>query len=176
MKKTATKSAVGPSWDSAENEAKNNFVGFNEIGDFVYGALLSRKQVPSTLPDKKGELQWIYEVKVHTPKGAEAGCIYHVLDEKKRVIDEPVTVDDGEIISVGGRKMIDSRMARITIGQIFGLKFTEELEAKTRGYNPTKLIKVFTPKDSNGEFLTDEDVVAAQAGNDDGWNDTEKDA
>jgi hypothetical protein len=50
-------------------------------------------------------------------------------------------------------------MARIKIGQVVGLKFVEELEAKTRGYNPTKLIKVFTPKDASGEFEMDEEIV-----------------
>ena len=145
------------SWDSPENEAKNNFVGFNEIGDYILGALVSAKQVPSTLPDKKGELQWIYEMKVRD-------CSYHLLDEKKRVIDEAIVPQVGDIVSVGGRKMIDSRMARIKVGQVVGLKFVEELEAKTRGYNPTKLIKVFTPKGRDGEFEMDEEVVAAAGG------------
>lgn len=150
-------SSKAPAWDDESNEAKNNFVGFNEIGDFILGALLSAKQVPSTLPDKKGELQWIYEFKVR-----EAS--YHLLDEKKRVIDEAIEPEADEIVSVGGRKMIDSRMARIKIGQIVGLKFVEELEAKTRGYNPTKLIKVFTPKGRDGEFEFDEDVVKEHEG------------
>ncbi len=153
MKTTSKKAAGATDWDSEENEAKNNFVGFNEIGDYILGALISAKQVPSTLPDKQGQMQWIYEVKVRDSK-------YHVLDEKKRVGDlvEPV---EGDIVSVGGRKMIDSRMARVKIGQIFGLKFVEELPAKTRGYNPTKLIKVFTPKGRDGEFEFDEEVVQA---------------
>ncbi len=163
MAKPASKpSPRGSTWDSEENEAKNNFVGFNSIGDFVYGALLSAKQVPSTLPDKKGELQWIYTVKVYE-------CEYHVLDAKKRVVDESIVVEAGEIISVvrepvGGRSMIDSRMERVKVGQVFGLKFTEELEPKTRGYNPTKVIKVFTPKDRAGGFEMDAEVEAAHAG------------
>lgn len=140
------------SWDAPENEATNNFVSWGQEGDFVLGALLSRKQVQSTLPDKKGEMQWVYEIKVRE-------AMYHILDEKKRVVDEPVTLKEGDIVSVGGRKTIDSRMARIKIGQVVGLKFVEELEAKTRGYNPTKLIKVFTPKDASGEFEMDEEIV-----------------
>lgn len=154
---TKTSASAKKSWDSDENEAKNNFVGFNEIGDYVFGALLNAKQVPSTLPDKKGELQWIYEVKVRE-------CQYHVLDDKKKIIDEAVTPNEGDIVSVGGRKMIDSRMARIRVGQVFGLKFVEELEAKTRGYNPTKLIKVYTPKGRDGEFEFDEEVLTNAKG------------
>lgn len=154
--KTAKK--VGETaWDDESNEAKNNFVSWSEIGDYILGALVSAKQVPSTLPDKQGEMQWVYEMKVR-----EAS--YHALDDKKRVIDEAIVPDEGEIVSVGGRKTIDSRMARIKIGQIVGLKFVEELPAKTRGYNPTKLIKVFTPKGRDGEFEFDEDVRAAANG------------
>ncbi len=146
------KNTKASSWDSDENEAKNNFVKWSEIGDFVLGTLVSSKEVPSTLPDKKGEMQKIYEVKVREGQ-------YHELDEKKRVIDEPVVLNEGDIISVGGRPTIDSRMARIKIGQVFGLKFTEELEAKTKGYNPTKLIKVYTPRDTSGEFEMDQDYL-----------------
>lgn len=138
-------------WDDASNEAVNAFVGFNEVGDYVLGTLIGRKQVASTLPDRQGEMQNVYEFKVRDAS-------YHLLDEKKKVIDEAVIPEEGSIVSVGGRKVIDSRMARIKLGQIVGLKFVEELPAKTKGYNPTKLIKVFTPKDEKtGEFEMDED-------------------
>lgn len=142
-------------WDAPENEAENNFITWGEAGDFIYGTLIGVKETPSTLPDRMGEMQKIYDVKVKE-------CSYHILDEKKRVVDDPVTPAEGDIVSVGGRKMIDSRMARIKVGQVFGLKFVEELPAKTKGYNPTKLIKVFTPKDTSGEYLMDEEIVAQQ--------------
>lgn len=146
--------ARAAAWDDPENEAQNNFVGFNEIGDFILGALLSAKQVPSTLPDRQGEMQWVYEFKVRE-------ALYHLLDDRKNVIDEAVEPAEGDIVSVGGRKVIDSRMARVKVGQVVGLKFVEELPAKTKGYNPTKLIKVFTPKLPNGDFEFDEEVLAA---------------
>ena len=142
-------------WDAPENEAQNNFVSWGQIGDFILGTLVGVKEVKSTLPDKEGELQKVYEVKVKE-------CSYHVLDDKKRVIEEPVVPSEGDLVSVGGRKSIDSRLARVKLGQIFGLKFTEELPAKTKGYNPTKVIKVFTPKGSNGEFLVDQEWLDSQ--------------
>lgn len=155
--KSKGRSSAKAAWDAPENEAQNNFVSWGEVGDFVLGALVSRKQVPSTLPDKQGEMQWVYELKVREAE-------YHTLDEKKRVNEEATVLAEGDIVSVGGRKTIDSRMARIAIGQVVGLKFVEELEAKTRGYNATKLIKVFTPKADNGEFEMDDEVVAAHNG------------
>lgn len=143
------------SWDDAENEAKNNFVGWGKIGDYILGTLLSKKQVVSTLPGKEGEMQWIYEVKVKE-------AAYHILDENKKVVDEVVEPEAGEVVSVGGRKSTDSRMARIKIGQVFGLKFVDELKAKTKGFNPTKVIKVFTPKGDDGEFEMDQEFLAEQ--------------
>ena len=110
-----SKKGKSSAWDDDSNEAKNNFVGFNEIGDFILGALLSKKQVESTLPDRKGEMQWVYEFKVRE-------ALYHLLDDKKKVIEEAVEPEADEIVSVGGRKMIDSRMVRIKIGQVVGLK------------------------------------------------------
>lgn len=152
---STTKTKGVDSWDSPENEAQNNFVAWGQEGDYVLGTLIGVREVKSTLPDKAGEMQKIYDVKVKE-------CMYHVLDEKKRVVEEPITPGEGEIVSVGGRKTIDSRMARVKVGQIFGLKFTEELPAKTKGYNPTKLIKVFTPKNAKGEFLMDDEWIASQ--------------
>lgn len=142
-------------WDAPENEAQNNFVSWGQIGDFILGTLIGVKEVKSTLPDKEGELQKVYEVKVKE-------CSYHVLDDKKRVIEEPVVPSEGDLVSVGGRKSIDSRLARVKLGQVFGLKFTEELPAKTKGYNPTKVIKVFTPRGANGEFLMDQEWLDSQ--------------
>ncbi len=152
----ATNKKAAASWDAPENEAQNNFVSWGEVGDFLYGTLIGIREVKSTLPDRAGELQKIYDVKVKE-------CQYHVLDDKKRVVEEPVTPSEGDIVSVGGRSTIDSRMARIKVGQIFGLKFVEEVASKTKGYNPTKVIRVYAPKSPNGEYEMDEEFVASQA-------------
>ena len=144
------------SWDDASNEAKNSFVSWGKIGDFVYGTLVGVKQVKSTLPGKEGQLQNVYEVKVKQSS-------YHNLDEDKRPMEKPETPEEGEIVSVGGRAGTDSRMARVKIGQMFGQKFVEELPAQTKGFNKTKIIKVFTPKDiTTGEYLMDEEFLAEQ--------------
>lgn len=155
-KTTPTKpKGASKAWDDETNEATNNFLSWGQIGDYILGALISVKQVKSTLPDKEGEIQNVYEIKVR-----EAS--YHLLDEKKNVIEEAVVPEEGDIVSVGGRKGIDSRLARVKIGQIVGLKFVSELPAKQKGYNPTKQIKVFTPKGRDGDFEFDEEVRLAQ--------------
>lgn len=151
MAKTST--TKKEAWDSPENEAQNSFVGWGQVGDYVFGTLIGTKKVKSTLPGKEGEMQNVYEVKVKE-------CSYHVLDDKKRVVEEAVEPEEGSIVSVGGRAFIDSRMAHVKIGQVFGLKFEEELAAKTKGFNPTKVIKVFTPRDKDtGGFQMDEQFL-----------------
>lgn len=143
-------------WDSSENEAANNFVSWGEVGDFVYGTLIGIREVKSTLPDRAGELQKIYDFKVKE-------CSYHVLDDKKRVVAEAVVPSEGDIVSVGGRSSIDSRMARAKAGQIVGLKFVEEIPSKTKGYNATKAIRVYFPKNADGTLETDEAWIAENA-------------
>jgi len=150
----AVKQAVA-SWDDASNEAQNSFVSWGQVGDFVLGTLIGVKEVKSTLPDRAGQLQKVYAVKVKE-------CSYHVLDDKKQVVPEAVTPDEGSAVSVGGRSTIDSRMAQVKVGQVFGLKFVEEQASKTKGYNPTKVIKVFTPKDAQGAFEMDTEFLAEQ--------------
>ena len=142
-------------WDDETNEASNSFVSWGEVGDFILGTLTAVREVASTLPDRAGEMQKIYEFKV-------AECRYHLLNEKKNPIEPPEEPSEGEIISVGGRKTIDSRMQRAKIGQVVGLKFVEELPAKTKGYNATKLIRVYFPKGVTGEIEMDEAWLAEQ--------------
>ena len=142
-------------WDDPENETKNSFVSWGAPGDYFLGVMLRKKQVKSALPDMKGEMQWVYEAKVRE-------CSYHVLDDSKQVVPTALTPDEGDIVSIGGRASIDSRMANIKVGQVFGLKFIETRPAKTKGFNPVKVIKVFTPKMADGEFEMDTEVVAGQ--------------
>ena len=155
-KHTASKKGSDKSWDDDENEAQNNFLKWGKPGDFIFGTLVSKSQKPSTLPDKKGELQWIYEIKVVEGE-------YHNIDKKKNPIEPAIVLEAGEIISVGGRSMYDSRLARAKRGQRIGLKFTEEIEAKTAGYNDTKIIKTYLPKGDDGEYEMDEEFLAEDA-------------
>jgi hypothetical protein len=153
-------------WDDEENEVESNFISFGQEGDYIYGALLApRREVPNKLSDK-GATQFLYEVKVHD-------CEYHKLDKKKKVIDEPVEPEEGETIIIGGKAGFDHKLARLKVGQLFGIKFVEELEPKISGHNPTKVFKVFLPKDNDGEFMMDDEVLegakADKKGND--WDD-----
>lgn len=140
-------------WDSEENEVSSNFISFGQEGDFIYGALLApRREVSNKLAEKAGTMQWLYEIKVHE-------CSYHKLDKKKKVIPEAIEPEAGETIVLGGKSGFDHKLAHVRPGQLFGVKFVEEQESKVAGRNPTKIFKVFLPKNAKGEFKFDESIV-----------------
>jgi len=131
------------------NEVPSNWVKFNIEGeDKIMGTLIAIREMKSTLPGKEGELVKIYEVK------ADYGS-FHELDEKKKVIDEPIVVEENSIWSIGGKPIIDRQMTNVRVGQKVGFKFTEEQPSKTKGFAPAKVIKVFTPKNDDGTAKMD---------------------
>lgn len=144
------------SWDSPENEVQSNWIKWNvPLEDKIIGTLISKRQIKSQMAGKEGELVWVYEVK------ADAGS-FHALDEKKKLIEEPIEINAGEVWSVGGKAGIDAQMRNVKVGQKVGFKFIDEQPAKTKGYNPSKNIKVYTPKNDDGSFQMDEEVLEAQ--------------
>ena len=142
-------------WDDESNLAQNNFVSWGAPGDFVLGTLIGVRDVKSTLPGKEGQNQKIYDVLVKE-------CKFHKLDEKKRVSDDLTVIDEGEVVSLGGRQSIDSRMRQVKLGQVFGAKFIEEIAAKTKGFNPTKVIKIFVPKNEKGDYEMNNEWLESQ--------------
>jgi len=127
---------------SEENEVQSNWVKFNVIGeDRVLGTLIRKTQVESAY--NPGEMIENYELK------ADYGS-FHALDDKKKVIETPIVVNEGEIWSVGGKASVAKQMANIKIGQKVGFKYVDEKASKTKGFAPAKLIKVFTPKNDDG--------------------------
>ena len=122
---------------SSENEVKSNWMKFTQIGDYILGTLVDVREMQSQLPGKEGEIVKVYEI-----KAAEGE--FHEIDDKKHIIEAPVTVVEGEFYNVGGKPKIDVQMRKVKLGQIVGLKMTDEKPSKTKGFNPTKIIKVFT--------------------------------
>ena len=128
------------------NKIKSSFVTWGQAGDFFVGALMSKREVDNNLPDKKGEKQIIYEFRAH--EGS-----FHRLDDKKQPIKDATTMNAGEVWSLGGKAGIDAQMRNVKIGQVCGMKFIEELPSKTKGFNPTKVIQVYTSGEMDSNFL-----------------------
>lgn len=154
----------------ASNEVPSNWVKFNiPLEDKVMGTLISIREVKNSMPGKEEEMVKIYEIK--TDYGS-----FHELDEKKKLIEAPVLVSAGEIWNIGGRAIIDKQMRNVKIGQKVGMKYIEEVAAQTKGYNPAKIIKVFTPhtKNADGSFAYTMDTewlnsIATPTVPDDDW-------
>jgi len=124
-----------------ENEVQSNWVKFSEVGDMVHGTLISVRSVKSNLPGKEGEMQTIYELK------ADGGS-FHAIDENKQIIKPPIEIQEEEYWNVGGNFALDQQLRNTKVGTKIGIKFTGEKPPKTKGFNPTKIKKVYIQKDT----------------------------
>ncbi len=144
------------SWEDDAIEVTSNWMKFNvPLEDKVKGTLIEKRTMKSTLPGAEGKLVNVYELKV------DEGT-FHVLDEKKKVVDEPVVLKEGDFVSIGGTAVIDRQMLNLVKGQKVALKFLEEKPSKTKGFAPAKIIKVFTFENSDGSVQMDEEFVQKQ--------------
>jgi hypothetical protein len=130
-----------------ENEIKSSFISWGKPGDYFVGTLMSKREVPNQLSDKN-EMQTIYEFKMK--EGS-----FHTLDDKKNPVEPAVLINAGEIWSLGGKKSIDAQMRNVKNTVIAGMKFIEETPPKTKGYNPTKVIKVYTQGEVDAEYVAE---------------------
>lgn len=143
-------------WDSEENEVASNWVKFNvPMEDKVFGTLIAKRQMKSSIPGKENETVNVYDLK--TDMGS-----FHEADDKKQVIEPAIVVNAGEVWSIGGKSGIDAQMRNIKIGQKIGFKFIDEKPSKTKGFAPAKQIRVYAPKNDDGTPQMDEEFLAQQ--------------
>lgn len=137
------------------SEVKNSFWKRNKIGDHIIGTLIGVREIQSQLPGKEKEMVKIYEVK------ADSGeC--HDIDDKKQVIEEPIVINEGEIWNIGGGSkespsIIDNQFRNIKLGQKVKVEFVDEKPPKKKGFNPMKVIKVFTNGKMDDAWLKEQE-------------------
>jgi len=112
----------------------------NKIGDHIIGTLIGVREVQSTLPDQKGAMVKVYEIKSDSGE-------FHDLDDSKKVIEEPVVIKADEVWNIsGGSKekpsMIDERFRNVKLGDKIKVVYTGDKPPKTKGYNPLKIVAV----------------------------------
>lgn len=137
------------------NEMPNNWVKWGKVGDKIQGTLVAVRTMQSRLPGQEGKKTQIYEVK------ADSGS-YHDMDDKQNPIEPPIETRAGEYWNIGGKEMIDRQLRNVKIGTKIGLKFNEEVQSKTKGFNATKVIKVYVPKGKDGEPIMDDEWLTEQ--------------
>jgi hypothetical protein len=141
-----------PSLFDESNEVKSSFVGWGKVGDYFIGTLMGKREVENKLPGKPaGTMQMLYEFKMREGQ-------FHKLDDKKNPVADATVIGEGELWTLGGKAGIDAQMRNIKIGQVLGMKFLEEIPSKTKGFNPTKVVQVYT----SGEM--DSSVMAGVGG------------
>mgnify|MGYP003148760764 CR=1 FL=1 len=141
-------------WDNPDNEVKSNWIKFNvPMEDKVLGTLIAKRTMKSQIPGKENEDVSVYELK------ADVGS-FHNVDASKKLIAEPVVINAGEIWAVGGKNSIDAQMRNVKVGQKVGFKFIDEKPSKTKGFAPAKSIKIYTPKNDDGTYQTDDEWLA----------------
>jgi hypothetical protein len=119
-----------------ENVSRSSWVKFTNVGDYVYGTLVAKKTVKSNF-SQSGEAQ-----------------AYEIL--AKEGLSGGQKIQEGSRVNVGGKASIDAGLSSAKIGQIVGIKYTEKVASKTKGYQEAKLIKVFTKGEMNDEWLKNE--------------------
>lgn len=140
-----------------ENEVQSNWVKFNvPLEDKIFGTLIARRKMKSTMAGKEGTMVMVYDIK------GDLGS-YHRLDELKKLIEEPVIVEPNSFHSVGGTAVIDRQMQNIKVGQKVGFKYIEEKPSKQKGFAPAKIVKVYAPKNEDGTPKMDEEFLRQQA-------------
>jgi hypothetical protein len=119
------------------NEMKSNYWKPEKVGDKVQGYLVKKDLRPNTL------------------KGPGAVQTVYTLHQ-----------EDGTRIDIYGRQgnpAVISGLENCKMGQLVGVKFTEEKPAQKAGYNPTKIVKAYASDDHKPELVV-EDVAAPPLG------------
>jgi len=119
-----------------KNEVKSNWWVKGKPGDWVKGTLVDVREMESQLPGQTGKMVKIYEF-------LTSGGSFHRLDDNKQPITPAVEIMEGEYWMIGGNQSLDNQMRNMKKGQIVGIRFTETKPAKQKGFNPSKVLKVY---------------------------------
>lgn len=131
------------------NQIKASWVKWGKVGNKIAGTLISIREMESRLPEKRGQMMKIYEIL------ADDGEFNDIVDKKP--VDEVTKINPGEIWLVGGGLGLDNSMRNIKVGQIIGIKYTEERPNSDKLKNPTKVKKVFTEGKMNDVWLKEKE-------------------
>ena len=137
------------------SEVKTPWFKFTEIGDNIFGTLVSVREIPSQLPGKEGQMTKVYEVKAD-------GGVFHDTDDEGKTIETPIEVKEGEVWNVGGRPGIDNQLRNIKLGSKVKISFEDTKPPKKKGFSPLKIVKVFTNGKMDEEWLKEQEEAGNQ--------------
>lgn len=101
------------------------------IGSRLAGTLVCKRTVPNNF--NPGEDQFVYDIKTET----------------------------GDVMSVFGKPLIDSRMKAVRLGQYVAFEYKGEIPSKKPGMKPAKIVEVFSdPNLMDEAWLKDQEEQA----------------
>ena len=111
-----------------ENKSTSNYFKFEKVGDAVTGVYVDKRTITNDMSE--------------TPKKQ---YVYTLIEDGT---GQPI-----DVYGKGKEPQCFPGLEAAKFGQVVGLKFDGELEAKTKGYKPTKLINVYTKGEMKPEVL-----------------------
>lgn len=133
-----------------DNAVPNNWITWGKQGDYIAGTLIAVREMTSKLPEKQGEKVPVYEIK------ADRGE-FHKIDDDKKPIEPPITIEVGDIWNLGSKQMLDRQLRNVKLGTKIGIKFTETQPAARKGFSPLKVIKVYVQRGRDNKPVMDEE-------------------
>lgn len=131
---------------SEKNEVPSNWIKWGKVGDFIQGTFMSVEERDGKDYEGRPTRSKVYEFKVMSGH-------FHEMDPKKNPIEPGIEISAGELYFVGGKKGIDAQMRNAKVGEIIGIKFTEEIQGADKMKAPFKMIKVYNPHQMDPDFL-----------------------
>ncbi len=121
-------------------ESRRSQVKFGKVGDWFKGTLVDdTRELQNKLSPKK-EMQKVYEFKMH------GGSFHNIIEKAPGRYDaeeEATVIGKGEFYTYIAKEVVQSQMRNAKIGQVIGMRFTEDRPPTTPGFNSTKIIKVY---------------------------------
>ncbi len=119
-------------------EVKTQTVKWGKIGDWMRGTLADKSRISESEYGGKHKIQRVYEFKV------KAG-MFHGINKDKSIAEEPTFLEEGTFWTIFAEvdSVLDAQLNKAKVGQDVGVRYTEDKESKTAGFNPTKIRKVF---------------------------------
>lgn len=117
-------------------EVKTATIKWGKVGDWFKGTLTENtREVQNKLSEKK-EMQKVFEFKMH-------GGSFHGINEDRSIVETATIIDKDSFWSLFAKGAVAGQMRKAKLGQVIGMRFVESKPATTKGFSPTKVIKVF---------------------------------
>lgn len=134
-----TKEEVEKEFDPMDGleEAKSAWIKWGKPGDWIRGTVTNLTEGTSSFDGKE-------ERSLNIEFMATGGSFYFFqkINGKVEMDKKPTMLEPGSIWIIGTKKGLMNQARRLSVGQIFGMRFAEEKPNKNPAWNPAKIVKL----------------------------------